>query len=182
MPSGNPPSVGGRHWGGKPIRRITTDRRDFLPATPVAASLMVPEHLSRPVIAELDATRSAIRELSLNDAREHIERALRRAPDSFTVNAIHGEVLYRLGLYKEASSALFSALLQPPSDWANYQVVNHLYQESRTRERGSFVRNTDCPPPKPIENAIRWIATRFSWMGRFRRLDTPTAQIGGHVA
>lgn len=144
--------------------------------------MLVPEHLSQQVVADLDATRAAIRELSLNDAREHVERALRRAPDSFTVNAIHGEVLYRLSLYREASAALFSALVLPPSDWANYQIVNHLYQESRARERGSFVRNTDCPPPKPIENAIRWVAARFSWMARLRRLDTPTVRVGGHVA
>lgn len=183
LPSGSPSGV----WeaasiGRQGIRHINTARRNFLPATPPAAGVMVPEHLSEPVLAALDATRAAIREFSLNDARLYVERALGGAPDSFTVHAIHGEVLYRLGLYREASSALFSALVLPPSDWANYQVVNHLYQESRARERGSFVRNTDCPPPKPIDNAIRWVAARFSWMARFRRLDTPTVHAKEHVA
>jgi hypothetical protein len=127
--------------------------------------------LSREVISELDATRESIRALELNTAREHVEHALELAPSSFSANAIHGEVMYRLGLYNEASAALFSALILPPTTWANYQLVNHLYQESRARERGSFARVTDCPPPKPIENAIRWVAARFSWMARFRRLE-----------
>ena len=143
---------------------------------------MVPEQLSREVVAHLDATRAAVRSFDLEEARAHIEDAQARAPGSFTVNAIRGEVLYRQGLYKDASSALFTALLMPPSDWANYQVVNHLYQESRARERGAFVRNTDCPPPKPVEMAIRWVAARFSWMSRFRRLDTPTVQVAGDAA
>lgn len=138
---------------------------------PSAATSLTPEQLTQRVVSELDATRLAVRELSLNDARMHVELALRDAPASFTVNAMHGEVLYRLGLYKAASAALFTALLLPPSDWANYQMVNHLYQESRAQERGAFTRTTDCPPPKPIENTIRWVAARFSWMARFRRLD-----------
>lgn len=154
----------------------------MVPVAPMAGNAMVPESLSPEVISDLDATRAAVRALALDVARQHIDRAMRRAPDSFTVNAIRGEVLYRSGLYREASAALFSALVLPPSDWANYQVVNHLYQESRARERGSFIRNTDCPPPQPIENAIRWVAARFSWLGRLRRLDTPTTHIGGPVA
>lgn len=138
-----------------------------------AANAIEPEELPPAVVAELDACRAAVRSLSLHDARERVETALRMAPTSFTVNAIHGEVLYRLGLYKEASSALFTALLEPPSSWRDYQLVNHLYQESRARERGSFVRTTDCAPPAPVEKAIRWVAGRLSFLSRFRRLDVP---------
>ena len=93
------------------------------------------------------------------------------APSSFTVNAMHGEVLYRLGLYKESSAALFRALLLPPSSWQSYQIVNHLYQESRANERGSFVRATECAPPRPIAAAIRWVARRGRFMARLRRLE-----------
>jgi hypothetical protein len=100
-----------------------------------------------------------------------VELALEAAPDSFTVNATHGEVLYRLGLYKEASSALFTAMVLPPTSWMNYQLVSHLYQESRANERGSFMRITEVPPPKPIEMAIRWVAHRFRFMARLRRLE-----------
>ena len=154
------------------IRRLRAGPQALLPTAPTPGAWLTPENLPRHVIAELDATRLAVNQFALNDARTHVELALHDAPGSFTVNAIHGEVLYRLGLYKAASAALFTALLLPPSDWANYQMVNHLYQESRARERGAFTRNTDCPPPKPIENAIRWVAARFSWMARFRRLET----------
>jgi hypothetical protein len=161
-----------RRFGRTAIKRLRANPQTLLPALPVQPASLTTERLSDRVLSQLDATRLAVRSLALNDAREHVELALLDAPTSFTVNAIHGEVLYRLGLYKAASAALFTALLQPPSDWANYQVVNHLYQESRARERGSFTRTTDCPPPKPIENAIRWVAARFRWMARFRKLET----------
>lgn len=129
------------------------------------------EQLSVATIDRLDRARASVRELRLVEARSLVGEALLDAPTSFSVNAIHGEVLYRLGLYREASSALFTALLQPPTTWANYQLVNHLYQESRARERGSFARNTDCPPPRPVESAIRWVAARFSFLARYRRFE-----------
>jgi predicted Zn-dependent protease len=161
-----------RRFGGTAIKRLRANPQTLLPALPVQPASLTTEQLPDRVLFQLDATRLAVRSFALNDAREHVELALVDAPTSFTVNAIHGEVLYRLGLYKAASAALFTALLQPPSDWANYQVVNHLYQESRARERGSFTRTTDYPPPKPIENTIRWVAARFRWMARFRKLET----------
>lgn len=132
---------------------------------------MAPECLPQEVIHALGEAREEVREHRLMEARELVEAALPAVPASFTVNAVHGEVLYRLGLYKEASSALFTAMLQPPTSWANYQLVSHLYQESRARERGSFVRCTEAPPPAPIEKAIRWVAHRFRFMARMRRLE-----------
>jgi hypothetical protein len=155
-------------------------RRDVaLMAMPVPAPLllgnaqliMAPERLPQHVLDGLAQTRTEVREHRLVAAREIVEIALRAAPTSFTVNAVHGEVMYRLGLYKEASSALFTAMLQPPTSWANYQLVSHLYQESRSRERGSFVRVTEAPPPKPIELAIRWVAHQLRFMARFRRME-----------
>jgi Tfp pilus assembly protein PilF len=132
---------------------------------------MAPERLPQEVIDGLTQTREHVREHRLVAAREIVEVALTAVPDSFTVNAVHGEVLYRLGLYKEASSALFTAMLLPPTTWMNYQLVSHLYQESRANERGSFVRNTEAPPPKPIEMAIRWVAHQFRFMARLRRME-----------
>ena len=129
------------------------------------------ERLPAPAIEQLVRCRAAIRSHHLVEAREAVEHALTTNPSSFIMNAIHGEVLYRLGLYRESSAALFRALLQPPTSWPAYQVVNHLYQESRSNERGSFERVTDCPPPRPIANAILWLAKRGRWMGRFRRLE-----------
>lgn len=142
----------------------------MLPALPPAA-VFAEEDLPEEVVAHLAATRAAIRSHALHEARAHIDAALRDAPTSFTAHAMNGEVLYRLGLYDQASAALFAALLQPPTTWANYQLVNHLYQESRARQRGSWSRVTECPPPRPIELAIRWVAGRMSWMARWRRLD-----------
>jgi Tfp pilus assembly protein PilF len=130
-----------------------------------------PECLPQHVIDGLSRARGHVREHRLIAAREAVEIALDAAPESFTVNAVHGEVLYRLGLYKEASSALFTAMVLPPTTWMNYQLVSHLYQESRARERGSFVRVTEAPPPKPIEMAIRWVAHQLRFMGRLRRLE-----------
>ena len=100
-----------------------------------------------------------------------METALEQMPGSFTVNAIYGEVLFRLGLYAEASAALFRALVIPPTSWRNYQVVNHLYQESRANERGSFVRVTECPPPRPIAWLLLTLARPFRGLARLRRLD-----------
>jgi len=132
---------------------------------------MAPETLSEQAIASLSLTRECVREHRLVAAREAVESALAEAPASFTCNAVHGEVLYRLGLYREASAALFTAMLQPPTTWANYQLVSHLYQESRARERGSFVRTTEVPPPAPVERAIRWMAWHLRFLGRLRRLE-----------
>jgi predicted Zn-dependent protease len=129
------------------------------------------EALSSESIEQLIACREAVRSVRLVEAREAVERALAANPTSFIVNAIHGEVLYRLGLYREASRALFRALVQPPTSWQAYQVVNHLYQESRSNERGSFERATDCAPPRPIAAALYWLARRGRWMARLRRLE-----------
>jgi hypothetical protein len=130
-----------------------------------------PEVLPAEVVHRLDYTRAAIRRYALLEARETVETALEQVPDSFTVNAVHGEVLYRLGLYTEASAALFRALMIPPTSWRNYQVVNHLYQESRANERGSFVRNTECPPPRPVARLILALCRPFRGLARFRRLE-----------
>jgi Tfp pilus assembly protein PilF len=153
-------------------------RSDALLAMPVPAPLlaaqglrMAPERLPQQVIDGLGEAREQVRDHHLVAARELVEDALAVAPASFTVNAIHGEVLYRLGLYKEASSALFTAMVQPPTSWMNYQLVSHLYQESRARERGSFVRSTEVPPPAVVERAIRWVAHRFRFMARMRRME-----------
>jgi len=155
-------------------RRATT----LVPVPPPSALVVAdqrmstaPERLSQEVIDGLTQTRECVREHRLIAARETVEVALAAAPDSFTVNAVHGEVLYRLGLYKEASSALFTAMLLPPTTWMNYQLVSHLYQESRANERGSFVRVTEAPPPRPIEMAIRWVAHQFRFMARLRRME-----------
>lgn len=155
-------------------RRVTA----LMPVPPPAALVVAdqrlpiaPERLSQEVIDGLTCTREHVREHRLVAARESVELALQAAPESFTVNAVHGEVLYRLGLYKEASSALFTAMLLPPTTWMNYQLVSHLYQESRARERGSFERVTEVPPPAPIEKAIRWLAHQFRFMARLRRLE-----------
>ncbi len=148
------------------------------PAPPPASLLvgdqrlpMAPERLPQHVIDALARTREHVRGHRLMAAREQVETALRGQPESFTCNATHGEVLYRLGLYKEASGALFTAMLLPPTSWANYQLVSHLYQESRARERGSFQRCTEVPPPAPVEKAIRWVAHRLRFMARLRRLE-----------
>lgn len=120
---------------------------------------------------QLVQCRVAIKEFRLLDAREAVEAALEANPDSFIMNAIHGEVLYRLGMYKPACAALFRAMLQPPTSWKAYQVVSLLYQEARSNDRGSFDRATNVPPPKPIANAIYWVARRLSFLSRFRRLE-----------
>jgi hypothetical protein len=132
---------------------------------------MSPECLPASVIEALGDAREHVREHRLVAARELTEIAVAQVPASFTANAVHGEVLYRLGLYKEASSALFTAMVQPPTSWMNFQLVSHLYQESRARERGSFVRTTEAPPPKVVERAIRWVAHQFRFMARLRRLE-----------
>ncbi len=137
----------------------------------MASLPIAPERLPQQVIHSLAHAREQVREHRLVAAREHVEIAVEQAPDSFTCHATHGEVLYRLGLYKEASSALFTAMLLTPTSWPNYQLVSHLYQESRARERGSFERITEVPPPAPVANAIRWLAHRFRFMARLRRLE-----------
>lgn len=129
------------------------------------------ERLPAEVIERLGRCREAVRAHRLLEARDAVEAALAAVPSSFIVNAIHGEVLYRLGLYREASAALFRALLEPPTSWQAYQIVNHLYQEARSNERGAFERATDCPPPRPIANALYWLARRGRWMARLRRLE-----------
>lgn len=120
---------------------------------------------------QLVRCREAIKAHQLLEAREAVEDALTANPDSFLMNAMHGEVLYRLGLYRESSAALFRALLQPPTSWKAYQIVNHLYQESRHHERGSFERVSGAPPPKPIATAIYWLAHHGRGLARFRRLE-----------
>jgi len=141
------------------------------PAVGGSAVALAPERLPQQVIDAVTRTREHVREHRLLAAREQVEIALQQAPDSFTCNATHGEVLYRMGLYREASSALFTAMLLTPTSWVNYQLVSHLYQESRANERGSFVRVTEVPPPWPVERAIRWLARRLRFMARLRRLE-----------
>ncbi len=157
------------------MRRRTDTIVPVLPPAMLAVAdqrvTMAPERLPQEVIDSLAGARVHVREHRLIAAREMVEVALSAAPESFTVHAVHGEVLYRLGLYKEASSALFTAMVLPPTSWMNYQLVSHLYQESRANERGSFVRVTEAPPPKPIENAIRWVAHQFRFMARLRRME-----------
>ncbi|MGH7686910.1 MAG: hypothetical protein ACREN2_08855 [Candidatus Dormibacteria bacterium] len=129
------------------------------------------ERLPARAFEQLVRCREAIAAHRLLEAREAVELALEANRDSFIMNAIHGEVLYRLGLYQPASAALFRALLEPPTSWKAYQVVNHLYQESRSNERGAFDRPTNCPPPRPIAAAIYWMARHLSFLSRFRRLE-----------
>ncbi len=143
--------------------------------TPRAAALPIgaagDEQLPAGAIEQLVRCREAVRSHRLIEARTAVENALSANPSSFIMNAIHGEVLYRLGLYREASAALFRALVQTPTSWQAYQVVNHLYQESRHNDRGSFDRITNCPPPRPIATAIYWLARHASWLARLRRLE-----------
>jgi hypothetical protein len=62
-------------------------------------------------------------------------------------------------------------MMLPPSSWQAYQLVSHLYQESRANERGSFERSTECPPPRPVAWLVLFLAHRLRFLGRFRRLE-----------
>lgn len=143
--------------------------RAATPQLPVASAGF--ERLPAHAFDQLVRCREAIKAHDLLGAREAVEDALTANPESFVMNAMHGEVLYRLGYYRLSSQALFRAMVQPPTSWASYQVVSHLYQESRHRERSAFERAVVPPPPKPIATAIYWLARRCRGLARFRRLE-----------
>lgn len=143
--------------------------RGATPQLPVASAGF--ERLPAHAFEQLVRCRDAIKAHDLLRARDAVEDALSTNPESFVMNAMHGEVLYRLGYYRLASQALFRSMVQPPTSWAAYQVVNHLYQEARHRERSSFERAVIPPPPRPVAATIYWLARRCRGIARFRRLE-----------
>ena len=87
------------------------------------------------------------------DAREAMNRATTLAPDDGVVNLKHGELLFRLGYYRECIVPLERALAVPAPDGATLAFTRRLLQLARQKAPNTFTR-----PVNPLP--------RFSWFRR----------------
>lgn len=92
------------------------------------------------------------------EARAAMERAVALAPDDFAVNLKHGELLIRLGYYREGIAPLEHALAGPAPDAASLASARRLLSFARQQAPNTFTR--------PVN---RFPRLRWPWRGHDRR-------------
>ncbi len=93
------------------------------------------------------------------EAREAIELARALAPDDFVVNLKYGELLLRLGYYREAVAPLEHALAGPSPNGPTLEFTRRLLRFAREKSPNSFTRPVNRFP-------------RLAWRRRTRQQPT----------
>ena len=96
-----------------------------------------------------------IAHLRLNEvgnAREHCERAVAEAPESFICHAKYAEVLARLGFYDQAIRECDSALAATPPDTATEMAARELRAFCKEKGKGLFYRQLAAPSRMRLRN------------------------------
>lgn len=75
------------------------------------------------------------------EAREALEAALALAPDDFVVNLKYGEMLLRLGYYREAIPPLERALATSAPDATSLEFARRLLRLAREKAPNTFTRS-----------------------------------------
>jgi Tfp pilus assembly protein PilF len=103
---------------------------------------------------------------SVASAREAMDRAVALSPDDFVVGMKHGELLVRLGYYRESLPVLEHALATQAPDRASLDFARRLQLLARQRAPNTFSR-----PVNPLPGS----AFGRRWRSIFARSSAPAA-------
>jgi Tfp pilus assembly protein PilF len=90
------------------------------------------------------------------DARASMDQAVALAPDDFAVNLKHGEMLMRLGYYRESIEPLNKALAATAPNAASLAFARHLLLLARQKAPNTYTRPVHVFPKLPW----RWFPRR----------------------